>query len=1676
MHLDFGSHKTKEADIDSTPSSSVLGTYTISIRDQETEHNLGLIMHSAREPQADRIQHDDRKIQNGGRPLRVDPDAAPQDLHNKAWSNDLVSPNGQAQNSVRHASTASNAAELLRRGSVPDRSPLQKLEMELSSKNEKRARIEAAERRVSTSGSRGVGRIVSDSAATARRPNEGVRRDEKPARASAEPEGNGEEDKYHGSRQFRRASDALKRSAGAETRQSVQPAQGRQDNETVQNVDNELSRSGSKYRHRARDAGFAGAEAAMARGNANEDMNAAERGRLAYERSRNQRGPRAEQVVTSPNTTRGGDNHANAGLGRSESKRLQKRSQPADVEWVDNGGRGEQQRHVQQQNRNRDEEQRENGYAARQNLQGERAGGLSGAKKAGKYQEDDPIPPKSVATAKGIPVPYQIPPQTAAGQHAREQVGFGGAQADVIDDQHEQEKHHHGFGGLFHHHDAPRAYQADSKELDEWRNAGVARMSVDDLEDGSDVQAANSGRRPTSSSGTTRIPQTDGPYEEEAKHFRPPLYLKCGPLLRYTGIRRDSAHPSKSGSQSPATKEIWRGSIMIVTDDRQSDYSTVPTLRLFAQGMDLHTPPPQHLLASGQELPPEYEDPVAGQMKLSRTGRPLYVRHVHEIDGEIDLSREENPQGLFAATRTPMLGPQSSMGGDGRESRHITFQDKSRVRKNRAEKEGRYREVRAHRLHVQHGYTFWRFNLEIELGTRQHRVAYRINRGPAVGFWVPARGETMNIMFHSCNGFSLAVNPDLFSGPDPLWRDVLNRHQQRPFHVMLGGGDQIYNDAVMRDTTLFKDWLGMKNPEHKHSAPFTAEMQEELESFYLNRYCMWFSQGLFGMANAQIPMINIYDDHDIIDGFGSYPHKFMASPVFAGVGAVAWKFYMLFQHQSVAAETSVEEPSWVLGASPGPYINQLSRSVYVRLGGQVGFLGLDCRTERMRDEVCSQETYDIVFDRLRHELRQEPGTRDRGGIRHLIVLLGVPIAYPRLNFLENILTSRVMDPIKALGRTGMLGGFVNKFDGGVEILDDLDDHWTAKHHKAERNWFVQELQELAREFEVRITILGGDVHLGAIGQFYSGKKAGNVSRKDRDWRYMPNIVSSAIVNTPPPPLMADVLNKRNRVHKLEKEGWTEESMIPLFECDVDGSKRNNRCLLPRRNFCVIREFVPGGTPPVSRAGGEGEALVSPRAFPPGSMKRTMSLTRGPGKLIRRLSGSRGGKGVPYAQQDQGSEDFGRPSVQMQRSSSLGGHGGSYFPSGSEPPDGEAKGGSRPVNRFLRRPTNLSLKEARKAAARGGADGEEGEGNEQDVGMIDLEGGLDISLCMEVDQRNPGGETVAYRLLVPALWCERDQQEQGSGQVGEKGYEEGGEYEHENEYRQSGEQGAVYGENGIRQEARTSREKPKREGLFRRLTGRGKKGRQGGDEDRSRTPSSSPPPSRGGGGPGPGPGQMMFAQAQQQQGRGMRQTSRPDGYDGIVEPRSNEAEAYHDGHSLAPPLVGTAALPIRQAESGRNAGGGSGGTYLEYSPQQTLQEAKGHVGTRGAQQQQYTQQSKPRDNSRPTNYDYDEYSSGSLTPSADEEYHQPPKSKGFATAHGPGLRPTQARRASKAERFFGIGDEEGPWGRGGGGVGGAGAGGRQREQEEYDDYFADEGSGQQEKSKKSRGWKIWKGVM
>lgn len=886
----------------------------------------------------------------------------------------------------------------------------------------------------------------------------------------------------------------------------------------------------------------------------------------------------------------------------------------------------------------------------------------------------------------------------------------------------------------------------NNRPVDEWKEAETARLTAADFSTATaaavdkgqawwEQPATSSGRRRSRSSRISSQPAPEPPIDDRTAECTPRLYMRCGPLLRYKGMRRQK---NERGEE----REFWRGSVLIVTQNSHSVHSPPPTLRLFSQPQKLLPPPPHHVTVD--ELEPEYVDPIAGLTRISRTGRALFVRPVDHLEEGKDLSQMETEDGLFESSPSP---PDLNGHPD------TSATANKRTLDTDGEKVGRFQEVAGARLYADpdRDVTFWRFDIEVELGNEQQHIAYRINRGASVGFWVPARGQTMNIMFHTCNGFSLSVNPDNLNGPDPMWRDVLNTHQTRPFHVMIGGGDQIYNDRVMLETQHFGEWTRMRNQVNKHHAPFTPEMKEELESFYLNRYAMWFSQGLFGMAAGQIPMVNIWDDHDIIDGFGSYTDHFMQTPVFSGLGNVAFKYYMLFQHQSVPEETAAHEPSWLLGREPGPYIKQLSRSVFMHLGKQVAFLGLDCRTERMRHEVLSVDTLEIVLERCRKELVE-------GETKHLIILLGVPIAYPRLVWLENVLTSRLMDPVKALGRVGVLkGGFLNKFDGGVEILDDLDDHWTATSHKHERNELIKDLQDLAAEKSCRITILSGDVHLAAIGQFHSNPKL--KIPKDRDHRYMPNVISSAITNTPPSDMLADILNKRNKTHQLDR--YTDENMIPMFTHDVNNKKRNNRHLLPRRNWCSIQEYVPGSTPPPTPPAiadlheAEEDAEESrPRRFSfskedvdPRNLLRKLSSRKAPPTSYRDTmyeqgrsashDGTTRSTGQPLSQNSDASGSR-QPSFDFQATPAR--RASSFDHSSSSAP-------LRPAV-YQRRPTNLSGKAVRK----GNIPAVDAEGNEIDVNdHVNLEGGLDVVLNVEVNSKDPSGITVPYRLLVPALW-------------------------------------------------------------------------------------------------------------------------------------------------------------------------------------------------------------------------------------------------------------------------------------------------------------------------------------
>lgn len=87
--------------------------------------------------------------------------------------------------------------------------------------------------------------------------------------------------------------------------------------------------------------------------------------------------------------------------------------------------------------------------------------------------------------------------------------------------------------------------------------------------------------------------------------------------------------------------------------------------------------------------------------------------------------------------------------------------------------------------------TFWRFDLEVPMQRNEIRCDYSIpglafpegKKTDKQSFYIPAITESMRIMFHSCNGFSVGTDEEAYSGAC-LWNDVQRTHKTLPFHVM----------------------------------------------------------------------------------------------------------------------------------------------------------------------------------------------------------------------------------------------------------------------------------------------------------------------------------------------------------------------------------------------------------------------------------------------------------------------------------------------------------------------------------------------------------------------------------------------------------------------------------------------------------------------------------------------------------------------------------------------------------------------------------------------------------------------------------------------------------------------------------------------------------------------------
>ena len=183
--------------------------------------------------------------------------------------------------------------------------------------------------------------------------------------------------------------------------------------------------------------------------------------------------------------------------------------------------------------------------------------------------------------------------------------------------------------------------------------------------------------------------------------------------------------------------------------------------------------------------------------------------------------------------------------------------------------------------------------------------------------------------------------------------------------------------------------------------------------------------------------------------------------MFKNIGRIALDWYLLFQHNTTLN---------ILRAVPDDRdlfsITGTGWHFIKYLGPGVAVVGPDTRSERNPHQVMAGPTYQGLFPRI---------ATLPSSVQHVLVMLAVPIIYPRLDMAESMantmqqskkavnglfnMTGKIAGGVagvvgakglvgegfnsvkRAVGKTGLMSNVVSIF-GEVDLLDDLRDYWT----------------------------------------------------------------------------------------------------------------------------------------------------------------------------------------------------------------------------------------------------------------------------------------------------------------------------------------------------------------------------------------------------------------------------------------------------------------------------------------------------------------------------------------------------------------------------------------------------------------------------------------------------------
>ncbi|WP_460410805.1 MULTISPECIES: alkaline phosphatase D family protein [unclassified Pseudomonas] len=420
----------------------------------------------------------------------------------------------------------------------------------------------------------------------------------------------------------------------------------------------------------------------------------------------------------------------------------------------------------------------------------------------------------------------------------------------------------------------------------------------------------------------------------------------------------------------------------------------------------------------------------------------------------------------------------------------------------------------------------WRLDMQIQQSKTQLKIDYDL--GDVSGsFHVPPLDQAPRIAYTSCNGVSdVKYLNSLADRYAERWSHLAQTHKQAEYHLLVMGGDQIYSDELLQTQGPLNEWYKQFSW-NRDDTLWTEEMEVQADEFFASVYPRYWARPQILKMLSCVPTLMMWDDHDIIDGWGSYPQALHESPVHQGLFRIASYYFRLYQLQVDETESR-----------PGAITRQGHTFAFEGLGG-LAIVVPDLRSERAPDikgrngqlkqptQIMSQKSISQMFTWIKSLTVSKPS--------HLLFISSVPVSFVNLALLEALI------------------GWI---PGEIGPEDDFRDHWRHQPHKNERKQLINGLLDFAKLAKCKVTIVSGDVHVAAASVIRSA----NPRHIDNGAEVIHQLISTGIVHPPLPVLT---------IRSLETITATREKIDTDLTAEMQAIGYDGNCLIASRNWLSI---------------------------------------------------------------------------------------------------------------------------------------------------------------------------------------------------------------------------------------------------------------------------------------------------------------------------------------------------------------------------------------------------------------------------------------------------------------------------------------------------------------------------